>query len=110
MNNVESIADISRGLGMTGATTKSPGIWNSLISQIVYYQYVVKRGLHAPWTLKAKQAYDASGGEQRPIRNSQSDLPSWGDLLWAYPGRGEFKNNDDRTIWAGGKISLRRAC
>ncbi|KAG4439059.1 hypothetical protein IFR05_005450 [Cadophora sp. M221] len=91
----------SRGLGKTSATTKSPGIWN-----IIYYQYVVKRGLHAPWTVKAKQAYDASGGEQRSIGNSQGDLPSWGDLLWAYPGRGEFKNDNEKTIWGGGMIGL----
>lgn len=33
--------------------------------QIIYYQYVVKRGLKAPWTTKAKQAKDAVGGEQK---------------------------------------------
>lgn len=33
--------------------------------QILYYQYVVKRGLSAPWTTKAKKTYDATtGGEQ----------------------------------------------
>lgn len=36
--------------------------------------------------------------------NSQGDQPSWGDLLWSYPGRGQFLNDNDRTIWGGGTI------
>ncbi|PMD50903.1 chondroitin AC/alginate lyase [Hyaloscypha bicolor E] len=90
---------ISRGLGKTSATTQTPGVWD-----ILYYQYVVKRGLNAPWTVKAKQVYDASGGEQHPTGNSQGDQPSWGDLLWSYPGKGQFVNHNDRTIWGGGTI------
>jgi hypothetical protein len=45
----------------------------TLTRQILYYQYVVKRGLNAPWTVKAKQVYDASGGEQH--RKSQIQIP-----------------------------------
>lgn len=33
-----------------------------------------------------------------------SDHPSWGDLIWSYPGKGSFLNNNDRTIWGGGEI------
>jgi hypothetical protein len=32
------------------------------------------------------------------------DLASWGDLIWSYPGRGNFQNNDNATIWGGGSI------
>lgn len=63
-------SNISRGISAT-----SPNVWDvssplptreyNLILQIIYYQYVVKRGLKAPWTTKAKQAKDAVGGEQR---------------------------------------------
>lgn len=31
--------------------------------QILYYQYVVKRGLNAPWLTKIKKAIDSIGGE-----------------------------------------------
>ncbi|KAL5316093.1 hypothetical protein ACEPPN_016970 [Leptodophora sp. 'Broadleaf-Isolate-01'] len=88
-------SNISRGLGTSG-TSLTPPVWD-----ILYYQYVVKRGLSAPWTTKAKQTYDAAGGEGHVTGNDQ---PSWGDLLWSYPGKGSFKNNDDRTIWGGGMI------
>lgn len=32
------------------------------------------------------------------------DHPSWGDLIWSYPGKGSFLNNDSYTIWGGGEI------
>ena len=32
--------------------------------QIIYHQYVVKRGLEAPYVSEAKLAHDAAGGEQ----------------------------------------------
>ncbi|KFZ23694.1 hypothetical protein V502_01822 [Pseudogymnoascus sp. VKM F-4520 (FW-2644)] len=87
-------SNISRGISAT-----SPNVWD-----IIYYQYVVKRGLKAPWTTKAKQAKDAVGGEQRPTGSGLSDQPSWGELIWSYPGQGKFNNDDDRTIWGGGVI------
>jgi len=89
--------------------------------QILYYQYVIKKGLDAPWTTKAKQAYDASGGEQHreyqeyfsnseyrltlpATGSSPGDQPSWGNLLWSYPEKGDFNNDNGRTIWGGGVI------
>lgn len=32
--------------------------------QILYYQYVVKRGVTAPWLTKIKKAIDSIGGER----------------------------------------------
>ncbi|KFY99346.1 hypothetical protein V498_00842 [Pseudogymnoascus sp. VKM F-4517 (FW-2822)] len=84
-------SNISRGISVT-----SPNI--------IYYHYVVKRGLKAPWTTKAKQAKDAVGGEQKQTGSGLSDQPSWGELIWSYPGRGKFINDNDRTIWGGGVI------
>ncbi|KAJ4995565.1 hypothetical protein K4K48_010101 [Colletotrichum sp. SAR 10_66] len=55
-----------------GVTADNP-MWD-----IVYYQYVVKRGLKAPWTTKAKQ----TAGPEGPL--SRVDHPSWGGLIWAY--------------------------
>ncbi|KAH8596298.1 chondroitin AC/alginate lyase [Bisporella sp. PMI_857] len=92
-------SNISRGLGQLSSTSKTQAVWD-----IIYYQYVVKRGLKAPWTTKAKQTYDAAGGEQRPTGSGLSDHPSWGALIWSYPYRGSFVNNNDRTIWGGGKL------
>jgi hypothetical protein len=65
-----------------------------------------------------KQAIDAMGGEGRVFLSSfkqdtkltmltagsGSDHPGFGNLLWSYPGRGSFKNDDSRTIWGGGKL------
>lgn len=50
----EAPSPISRGI-----SASSPDVWD-----ILYYQYVVKRGLQAPWTTQAKKAFDAVGGEQ----------------------------------------------
>lgn len=55
-----------------GVTNQAP-VWD-----IIYYQYVVKRKLKAPWTTKAKQAEGFEGAVKG------SDHPSWGDLIWAY--------------------------
>jgi hypothetical protein len=35
-----------------------------------------------------------------------SDHPGWGDLVWSYPGKGRYKNNNNRTIWGGGSIGI----
>lgn len=51
-----------------------------------------------------KEALKAVGGEGQPAGNSPGDHPSWGDLIWSYPGNGTFLNNDTRTIWGGGSI------
>lgn len=97
--------------------------------QIFYYQYVVKRGLNAPWLSKMKKAIDSRGGEGNRTYNNKNatlpsilimnnadevtlpakegnndDHPSWGDLIWSYPGKGSFLNNNHRTIWGGGQI------
>lgn len=58
-----------------GITSTIP-IWDHL-----YYQYVVKRGLQAPWTEKARQA---EGFEGKRGTTSLNDHPSWGGLIWAY--------------------------
>ncbi|KFY15438.1 hypothetical protein V491_05687 [Pseudogymnoascus sp. VKM F-3775] len=85
---------ISRGI-----SSKSTNVWD-----IIYYQYVVKKGLDAPWTTKAKRTKDTFGGEQHPTGNGLSDMPGWGDLIWSYPGHGQFKNNNGETTWGGGTI------
>ncbi|GAM34952.1 hypothetical protein TCE0_015f02876 [Talaromyces pinophilus] len=77
----------------------SPRVWD-----ILYYQYVVKRGLDAPWLTKMKKALDSIGGEGILPTSNIDDHPSWGDLIWSYPGKGSFKNNDSYTIWGGGQI------
>ncbi|GKT84279.1 glycoside hydrolase family 92 protein [Colletotrichum tofieldiae] len=55
-----------------GVTASNP-MWD-----ILYYQYVVKKKLDAPWTTKAKQTVGPEG------RLTGSDHPSWGGLIWAY--------------------------
>ncbi|KAJ0114022.1 hypothetical protein J7T55_007856 [Diaporthe amygdali] len=88
-------SNISRGIA------GSPKVWD-----ILYYQYNIKRGLNTPYIEQAKATSDAAGGEQHPGSASASttDHPGWGDLIWAYPGKGSFLNNNDRTIWGGGSI------
>ncbi|EHK97734.1 hypothetical protein M7I_6518 [Glarea lozoyensis 74030] len=49
---------------------------------ILHYSAVANK-LQNPWTLKAKQATDALGGERRVTAN---DMPSWGDLFFATKG------------------------
>ena len=43
-----------------------------------------------------------------PIGNGKlsTDHPMWGDLIWSYPGKGKYLNDDDRTIWGGGRIGV----
>lgn len=36
--------------------------------------------------------------------SSPDDHPSWGDLIWSYDKKGQFINDDGRTIWGGGVI------
>ena len=94
------ISNITRGVGIVPSTgSKSESIWD-----IAYYQYVIKRGIHAPWTIKAKQAYDAAGGEVNPGSVNTDDQPSWGDLVWAYNAPGLYINDNTRTIWGGGTL------
>ncbi|KAB5575334.1 chondroitin AC/alginate lyase [Coniochaeta sp. 2T2.1] len=85
---------ISRGV------RQSPAVFD-----IIYYQYVVRRGLDAPWTVKMKNAVDKIGGEVlRCTVSGGTDHPGWGDLIWSYPGKGCYGNNNNRTIWGGGSI------
>ncbi|KAI0015919.1 chondroitin AC/alginate lyase [Xylariomycetidae sp. FL0641] len=86
-------SNISRGV------ESSPAVWD-----ILYYQYAVKRGLSAPYVSEMKSAVDAAGGEGHASGSSLNDQPSWGDLIWSYPGEGSFLNNDTATIWGGGAI------
>jgi hypothetical protein len=63
------------------------------LRQIIYYQYVVKRGLHAPWTVKMKNAVDQIGGEGKIpplLLNKVPRLTSFGGSLWGKrsPGMG----------------------
>lgn len=57
-----------------GVRSKIP-IWEH-----IYYEYVVKKGVNAPWTTKARAAVGFEGGAVQPSIN---DHPSWGSLLWA---------------------------
>ena len=94
------ISNITRGVGTVPSTgSKSESIWD-----IAYYQYVVKRGINAPWTTKAKEVYDAAGGEVNPGSTNTDDQPSWGDLVWAYDAPGLYLNDNTRTIWGGGLL------
>ncbi|KAJ5663319.1 hypothetical protein N7507_004050 [Penicillium longicatenatum] len=55
------------------------GVSNALPAwDILYYQYVVKRKLKAPWTSQAQSEEGLEGAV------SSNDLPSWGGLIWAY--------------------------
>jgi hypothetical protein len=54
-----------------GITPARP-VWD-----ILYYEYVARRGLDGPWTTKAKEATGFEG------HLDTGDLPSWGDLIWA---------------------------
>uniref|UniRef100_A0A8H7K7Z7 Alginate lyase domain-containing protein n=1 Tax=Bionectria ochroleuca TaxID=29856 RepID=A0A8H7K7Z7_BIOOC len=67
---------------------------------IIYYQYVVKKGKKAEYTTRMKKAIDAVGGEG----SGGTDFPGWGDLIWSYHGQGRFYNDNHRTIWGGGKL------
>ncbi|KAM0456360.1 hypothetical protein ACHAPV_007302 [Trichoderma viride] len=87
-------SNISRGV-----VTPPPKVWD-----ILYYQYVVKRGLRAPYTTKMKLTINGLGGEGNPGTSSPDDHPSWGDLIWSYDKKGQFINDDGRTIWGGGAI------
>ncbi|KAJ5619122.1 chondroitin AC/alginate lyase [Penicillium lagena] len=57
-----------------GITNQRP-IWD-----MMYYEYVVKRGHHAPYTTEASKV---EGFEGRVFTNVD-DLPSWGSLVFAY--------------------------
>ncbi|KAI8682190.1 Alginate-lyase domain-containing protein [Fusarium keratoplasticum] len=88
------ISEKNRGVGLVdGKLTGS--VWD-----IIYYAYKVARGRNAPWTTKAKQAYDKDGGQ---LYTSSADHPGWGDLIWSYE-KGESTKSKKRTIWGGGKI------
>ncbi|KAJ5708162.1 chondroitin AC/alginate lyase [Penicillium malachiteum] len=65
----ETISEENRGI-----TNQRP-IWD-----MIYYEYVVKRGLHAPYTA---EAFKAEGFEGRVFTNID-DLPSWGSLVFAH--------------------------
>ncbi|KAF2795545.1 chondroitin AC/alginate lyase [Melanomma pulvis-pyrius CBS 109.77] len=58
-----------------GITVKIP-IWDHL-----YYQYVERRKLKAPWIKKAREV-EGFEGERGPT--SLNDHPSWGELIWSY--------------------------
>ncbi|RAL08832.1 uncharacterized protein BO97DRAFT_445871 [Aspergillus homomorphus CBS 101889] len=63
----DTISDANRGV-----SSKIP-IWD-----LVYYQYVVRRGEKAPWTTKAAEHEGFEGAV------SSNDHPSWGSLIWAH--------------------------
>ncbi|KAF5866887.1 hypothetical protein ETB97_008691 [Aspergillus alliaceus] len=62
----QAISEANRGV------TKHNPIWN-----LLYYEYVVRRGNQGPWTATAKEARGLAGGV------TSNDHPSWGDLIWA---------------------------
>ncbi|KAH6646150.1 chondroitin AC/alginate lyase [Truncatella angustata] len=79
-----------------GVLSNTPRIYD-----ILYYEYAVKKGLNAPYITKIKEALQTTNGGEVP---NGADHPGWGDLIWAYPGKGSFTNNDNRTLWGGGTI------
>ncbi|CAK7227639.1 hypothetical protein SEUCBS140593_006643 [Sporothrix eucalyptigena] len=87
-------SNISRGISET-----SPQVWD-----ILYYQYVIKRGLSAEWLTMAKEKIDSLGGEEHPYGSSPDDHPGWGDLLFSYDEKCTCLNNNSATIWGGGMI------
>lgn len=56
--------------------------------------------MDSKYVSKMKMAIDAIGGEGP----GGTDFAGWGDLLWSYPGQGNFENDNSRTIWGGGKL------
>ncbi|KAI1652458.1 chondroitin AC/alginate lyase [Daldinia decipiens] len=80
-------SNISRG------AASGPHVWD-----IFYYQYVIKRGLDAPYVSEAKSSHDAAGGEQAGNGKLSTDHPMWGDLIWSYPSRKDILNDGDHTI------------
>lgn len=62
----QAISEANRGV------TKHNPIWD-----LLYYEYVVRRGNQGPWTAAAKEAQGLAGGV------TSNDHPSWGDLIWA---------------------------
>ncbi|PNH57018.1 hypothetical protein VD0003_g718 [Verticillium dahliae] len=61
-----------------GISPDLPGVWD-----LIYYKYAVQRGKRAPWTAKAKEFYDAQGGQ----KSGGYTVMGWGDLIWAKEGR-----------------------
>ncbi|KAL4967189.1 uncharacterized protein BDV14DRAFT_198288 [Aspergillus stella-maris] len=55
-----------------GVTSENP-MWD-----ILYYEFVKRRGVDAPWTSRAKREVGVEGAV------AGNDQPSWGDLIWAY--------------------------
>ncbi|PNP79746.1 hypothetical protein FNYG_06839 [Fusarium nygamai] len=71
----QNISEFNRGIvqEVSGVVKKAPAVWD-----LLYYMSESK-GLNNPWTTKAKEAYDAAGGEVV----TGGDMPGFGDLLWA---------------------------
>lgn len=65
-----------------GITGKGPGVWD-----LIYYKFVVEKGVKAPWTTKAKARYDEQGGQS----TNGYTVMGWGDLLWAKKGNKNLK-------------------
>ncbi|KAF5541295.1 chondroitin AC alginate lyase [Fusarium mexicanum] len=71
----QNISEFNRGIvqEVSGVVKKAPAVWD-----LLYYMSEAK-GLNNQWTTKAKEAYDAAGGEVV----TGGDMPGFGDLLWA---------------------------
>lgn len=67
-----TISEANRGVVV--GTSKGTAIWD-----LMYYG-ATSRGIESPWVTKAKEAFDAAGGERAVTTN---DMPSWGDLLFS---------------------------
>lgn len=92
----EAPSNISRGY------QSSPAVWD-----ILYYEYVVKRGLSAPYTTSIKNAIDSiRGGSRVKVMSGPNldDNPEWGDLIWAYSRNFSTLSLPNATIWGGGSI------
>ncbi|KAM0493449.1 hypothetical protein ACHAP8_009276 [Fusarium lateritium] len=58
---------------VNGGVKKAPAVWD------LFYYTSEAKGLNNPWTTKAREEYDAAGGEVV----TGGDMPGFGDLLWA---------------------------
>ncbi|GME24913.1 hypothetical protein V500_04511 [Neofusicoccum parvum] len=60
-------------------STESFGVRSALPAwNVIYYEYVKRRGLDGPWTTRARGTDGYFEG-----RVTGADHPSWGDLIWA---------------------------
>jgi len=73
----DTISEYNKGVG-----SNLPGPWD-----LIYYTYVVDKGKKGPWTSKAKEVYDADGGQL--TGGAHLEMPPFGDLVFARESGGK---------------------